>query len=780
MIAVTQSQVSNLKADYNYGYVWLVAIVAAMDGLLFSQPVCVLLAGCTGFLVLTCSAGPLLPPGRIGNLLEMTNANVRLEYNLTTGRANFYWRNSLKITGFYSGVGLQTYIIDTIYTNRTWAVSNNEVDITSTSSGLPIMKQAFILDETNSFLARLDVIGSGLRSRWMGPVIVDTTGGVDIGSYDDVRALIVPFDNDSFTFSYNAMPINNTSSSYEVSAFYDNTSRYGLVVGSVTHDTWKTGIYFQGALNKLNIMNAYGGITSSNTRDVMQHGPVVGNTISSPTVFVGFGTDWRRVMEDYACANESFAPRLRWNGGVPFGWNSWSAYGSGVSCSNATAVSAFIKSHLQTKNFNDAGVVYVNFDAFWSNLSDTQLRQFANCCHNNGQKAGIYWTPFVYWGTASHGSNTYMTGSTTYKWSDAYLRTDTGAIETNDHGIAIDPTHPGFRQMAAYYIGYFKTMGYDYLKMDFLSHGALEGVHYETNITTGIQAYNEGMQYIATENAGRMFLSESIAPIFPYQYAHARRIFCDASTSITDTERTMQAVSYGWWLNGRLYQFNDPDMMKFAGGTTDENQSRLINCAISGTVFLNSDDLASTTGQSLAQTYLTNEAINAIARSGISFQAVEGNTGTTAPNIFTHQNGSTWYVAVFNYSSSATNLAVDLTRAGISGIYTAEDLWSGALSAVTGTTWIVNLNAKQAKLFRLGTGSTTAAGATNHAVHVGGNGAATNTAIVSIAPGSLTPANLTAQPDGENRIPSIPGVSLLPRDCPMHSSSSSTPAIESL
>ena len=100
----------------------------------------------------------------------------------------------------------------------------------------------------------------------------------------------------------------------------------------------------------------------------------------------------------------------------------------------------------------------------------------------------------------------------------------------------------------------------------------------------------------------KMFLSAAISPIFPYQYAHSRRIYCDAATSIGDTAATMQAVSYGWWINSRLYQYNDPDMMKFAGGTVNENQSRLINSAVAGTVFLNSDDLASTAGQDLART----------------------------------------------------------------------------------------------------------------------------------------------------------------------------------
>jgi len=261
-----------------------------------------------------------------------------------------------------------------------------------------------------------------LQSHWMGPVVVDTTGGVDIGSYNDNRALTVPFDNDSFTFSYNALPINNTSSSYEVSAFYDNTTRNGLVVGSVTHDTWKTGVYFQGANNRLNVLNVYGGVTSSDTRDVLPHGLVSGNPIVSPTVFVAFGSDWRTVMEAYGDANAARAPKLTWAGGVPFGWNSWYAYQNSVTYTNVSTVSSFVKNNLQTNGFNDRAVVYINLDSFWSNLGDSQLQQFSNSCHSNGQKAGIYWTPFVYWGTAAQGSNSFMTGAG-YRWSDAYLRT---------------------------------------------------------------------------------------------------------------------------------------------------------------------------------------------------------------------------------------------------------------------------------------------------------------------------------------------------------------------
>src|SRR3989475_5785216 len=88
---------------------------------------------CPLLFALSCFAGPLLPPVQTGNLLKMTNANVRLEYDLSTGRANFYWQNTLKTSGFYAGVGLYSggvltnYITDNIYTSHTWTVTNNQV-----------------------------------------------------------------------------------------------------------------------------------------------------------------------------------------------------------------------------------------------------------------------------------------------------------------------------------------------------------------------------------------------------------------------------------------------------------------------------------------------------------------------------------------------------------------------------------------------------------------------------------------------------------------------------
>ncbi|MGC9940498.1 MAG: carbohydrate-binding protein [Verrucomicrobiota bacterium] len=640
---------------------------------------------------------------QIGSTLVMSNGNVRLEYNLAAGTTDFYWANSKKISAFYSGVGLSSgYIEGPGYSSWGYSVVNsNQAVVVATGGGLPTMRQYFTLDQNDSFLVRVDLTGTNLSANWMGPVVVDSTGGVDIGVTNDNRALYVPFDNDGFV-SYNAMPINDSSTSYEVGAFFDNTSRNGLVVGSVTHDTWKSGVYFNGANDKLNQMNVFGGATSP--WDVMPHGFVSGNTISSPTMFVGFGDDWRMIMQQYAAENTNFTPRMICTNSVPFGWNSWGIIQENINYADAIAVSDFYHTNLETKGFtNSQGLVYINLDSYWNNLDSFELQSFVNHCHARGQRAGIYWGPFVWFGSAADATNTFVEGtSNTYRYGDVLLRDGSGNFESVDGGLAMDPTHPGTREFISYWVNQFTNYGFDYIKLDFLSHGALEGVHYDTNITTGIQAYNEGMSNVISQINGTMFVSESIAPLFPYQYGESRRIACDAESSlISNTEYTLNSVTYGWWLDN-LYQFNDPDIMVFNGygATANESQSRLISGAVTG-VFLDGDDLTSTNGQQAADSFLTNDAVNAVARVGRTFTPVEGNTGTGAADIFVRQDGAIWCIAVFNYTSSATNETVDLNRAGLpSGTYVATNLWDGTTMIVS-STFNVLLNPKQAKLFQL-------------------------------------------------------------------------------
>jgi alpha-galactosidase len=162
----------------------------------------------------------------------------------------------------------------------------------------------------------------------------------------------------------------------------------------------------------------------------------------------------------------------------------------------------------------------------------------------------------------------------------------------------------------------------------------------------------------------------------------------------------MNSVSYGWWLDG-LYQFNDPDIMVFGNGSDlNEMQSRLISGPVTG-LMLDGDDLTSVAGQTGAQACLSNLAFDSVARTGHTFTPVEGNTGSSAGSLFVRQDGATWHLAVFNYTSNPTNMAVTLSRAGLpAGYYTVSNLWDGTTMVVTGS-FNASLNEKQSKLFSL-------------------------------------------------------------------------------
>ncbi len=125
-------------------------------------------------------------------------------------------------------------------------------------------------------------------------------------------------------------------------------------------------------------------------------------------------------------------------------------------------------------------------------------------------------------------------------------------------------------------------------------------------------------------------MDESIAPIFPYQYAHARRVSCDTFGGIGSptvnsggtTSYEMNSASYGWWLAGTLYNYNDPDQMVLEGFTSNENKSRVTSAAIQGYMF-DGDDLTDSAAPALAQKWLTNSAINGLVGLNLHFRPVD-------------------------------------------------------------------------------------------------------------------------------------------------------------
>ncbi len=534
---------------------------------------------------------------------------------------------------------------------------------------------------------------------------------------EDVRFLFTPYDNDAF-IRYSSMPLMAASDSYEVTAVFDNTERRGMVIGSVTHDTWKTGIKAkQGGIDATVEFSVYGGASSAVTRDSLPHGYVSGKEITSPKIFLGFYEDYRDGMEAYGKANAVIAPPLAWDKGIPMGWNSWSAVADKVSYAVYTDSSDFVKEYLQDNSFSDNGIVYINFDSFWDNLTEKELKEAAQHVRDNGQIPGIYMTPFTYWG-GGYTAGTVPGTNNKYSWQDIVLKDENGTIlPAVDGGVSVDPTHPGTIMNLEYQLKRFQEWGFSYVKMDFMSHGAREGIFYNKDITTGTQAYNYGMQQIheilgETLENQEFFISFSIAPLFPSQYAHSRRVSCDVFGTIDNTEYMLNSLTYGWWINGTIYPFNDPDHIVLYNSFNhksailyNEGLSRYISAAIAGTMMIDSDDFRIKEARKRAIEMLSCEEINAVAKRHVAFRPVEGNTKDRACDMFVsyEESEDALYLAVFNFSSSsAKEMQVNLERIGIdpSMEYEMYDLWSKETVKISGN-FEIFLEAAEPKLFRI-------------------------------------------------------------------------------
>ncbi|MBL4560686.1 MAG: hypothetical protein JKX79_06830, partial [Labilibaculum sp.] len=484
---------------------------------------------------------------------------------------------------------------------------------------LPVLTQHFYVFEDKDYILTDFTLedATGVASNYMAPVCVDSMPA--LFEKGDNRALFIPFDNDKW-IRFQSYPASvEKLTSYEVTAIFNNASRNGLVIGSVEHDNWKTAIDMVGSEETKNIKSlvCYGGVANETTRDAIAHGTLKGKKIKSPKVMVGLFDDWRNGMETYADVNAELTPPRAWDKAVPFGWNSWGVLQFKLTYDKAIEVSDFFKNNLQNNNFSNSDkLVYVGLDSGWNSFTEKQLKTFVQRCKDNGQIAGVYWTPFTDWGKNAERT---IQDAPDYKFKDIYLYAN-GEPQDLDGAYAIDPTHPAIEQMMKKTSDLFHRCGFEYVKMDFMTHGALEADNwYNPQITTGIQAYNYGMKLL-DKYFGDMYINLSISPIFPSQYAQSRRIACDAWNKIKDTEYSMNALSYGWWID-RIYQFNDADHIVLQKASEGENRARVTSGVITG-LYIAGDDFSkggSKEGKEKARKFLTNSEVNAVAK-GNSFR----------------------------------------------------------------------------------------------------------------------------------------------------------------
>lgn len=565
-----------------------------------------------------------------------------------------------------------------------------------------VMAQTFAFyPDLPYFITRLQISkpGNRIKSNYLSPIWTDNDATFlpNDNTKESNRMLFIPWDNDGFVryqsvFTHDATSFFKQVDSYSVTSIYNAVTRHGIVVGAVDHDTWKNTVFAKSSdyhiICNFHCLSGYVDYCSHDTG--VPHGKIEGESVYSSRFVFGLFDDWRKGMETFGEACLKVVPPREWAGGKPVGWNSWGVMGTAVSYPGTSDVANFIKDHLMIHGFHDQyGKVVLSLDSWWNeNFTESDIHSFVAYCQASNMIPGLYYCPWADWN--SDGGHP-IPGTTQYVGRDRWLKAN-GQYVKVDNAYCNDPTHPATQIQIAADMKKFKSWGIKYIKCDFMSNGAIEADQwFDSNVHTGLQAYNVGMKYMMEQLGNDVYVDLSIAPIFPYQYAHGRRISCDAWSNIANTEYVMNSTTLGWWLN-KLYFANDPDHIVLkrspeATETDGENRARVTSGVITG-AFLTGDNFSDqvmkgnpTQSRIAAMKFLTNEDINQICRTCDTFRPVNGvdekDTGG-AGNFFQNETSQYYYFVVFNYSSMPMNGIMTWDRLGIdkNDVGDIQELWS--------------------------------------------------------------------------------------------------------
>lgn len=598
--------------------------------------------------------------------------NNKIIYSLTTGTYDVVFNGRKTITGAYAeckGKTVMTSNGAAVRTHTFWTQTHHDViskyTIETVRDGARMKQEFTVFAARDFFITTVSVIGKGAAASYMSPL---TTDNVEFSENGDNRALYVPFDNDMWA-RFNAQPLQQANfTSSEVTAIYNNGSYNGVVIGSLEHTVWKTGINVKANANNSISVSAFAGFADSNiTHDKIPHGLVTTTDTScvSPRLFVGKFSDWRKGMEDYAGHNSDkyyFGIRRR-KKVTPVGWNSWGAIQNKITLDKAKKVIDFFADSCKGYRSKD-GALYIDLDSYWDNMIKggldgdvSELKQFVAYCKSKGFKPGIYWAPFTDW----RKNDRKMEGSD-YTYAQTWLKQNGKPVEV-DGAYAMDATHPGTKARINWYLTHLKNLGFKMIKIDFLGHGALEcDRFYDSTVTTGMQAYKAGMQCVTKVLGNKMLVYAAISPTMATApFVHMRRIACDAFSAIDNTEYTLNSTGYGWW-QSQLYNFVDADHVVFNRESEGANRARLASALVTGTLIVGDDFSSPGPWSEAAKHLLQNKDLLRVIKYGRSFKPVTANTGNKGVELFVKNDYPGAYFAAFNYSNTPRTYTLSLSQ----------------------------------------------------------------------------------------------------------------------
>jgi alpha-galactosidase len=382
-----------------------------------------------------------------------------------------------------------------------------------------------------------------------------------------------------------------------VTSVVDPKTDYGIVAGFVTAADQFSHLWFDRDLSLFSAVSWTDGIEIAPKA-----------VLASETLYLQPSTRPALALERYgdALAREMEALPV---GEVTSGWCSWYYYFQDISEAEVLANLEFL-----TENRDVLPVEYVQIDdGYQSEIGDWLtpnekfphgMKWIADEIHARGYKAGIWLAPFL----AGKKSRLFA------EHPDWFVQFATGgpAIATMNWGQmchALDLTHPEvIRWVGATFRTICQEWGYDYVKIDFIYAGAIDGVRHDPNVTRS-QAYRRGLEAIR-DAAGSRFILACGNPVGPsVGLVEGARIGPDVAPywrsqmpddspmalSVPSAVNSIRNTITRFWTHGRLWA-NDPDCLLVRETDTslagDEVRALTTVIALSGGMVLNSDKLA--------------------------------------------------------------------------------------------------------------------------------------------------------------------------------------------
>ncbi len=567
-----------------------------------------------------------------------------------------------------------------------------------------------------------------IESRHISPLAVlpEYSGSANMPGHSP-RLVDAPFDNDNWVKLLvqpwpkpGGDPLEGVS--HEFAAVYDSASVAGMVVGSLEHDCWKTGIaYRSGAdIGALASFVVYGGAARPDnpllaaeyggydgTHDYMAHGTLLGDTLRSPLIYVEAGSDVRQSLANYGREQARLAGASTWNGPAPVYWNSFGVEGvlghERVMMPRAVhEVSDFIQG---MRHFSAHGQPVLSIDSYDQEIYSTAvLREIGEYGASRGQQLGFYCCPFSLWTWKDNIDHATLPGSGT-PLRDVILRDEHGRYIPYKDGewgaFPLDPTHPATRMLMIQQLEKAEAVGARFIKIDFLTAGSLESaVRYDPRVRTGMQAYDYGMklfrQLIDSIMGPDVFITQAISPMFPHQYAHTRFVSTDVHSHLRDsqpgfphygsTAASMITASHMGWVQGTLWPYTNMDVLvmkqfqKHPPLSETEVKVRLYCLMVMGSILGDGSDYRDKAVQDRAHRFLDHPEVARFFRAPRAFTPLKLAEGADMDQRLSFfLRGDTVLAAAFNFHEKGDFDAVfDRRQLGVgNGNYRVVDFLTG-------------------------------------------------------------------------------------------------------